>query len=184
MKLPFFFLMLLWVAAASLGVRQAKSSSWAVPKSHKLILTPRAASEGGWIWAPKAGIGDGLGERNPGNTQNPPKILWFLQESKANPFSFNKLQLQTSQLEFGLSREPFGSERNLLGNFSPLSAPPGILKIVTHRCRREKVGEFWIFGLSSSFPPPCTAAGRSRVSHRPSAGMLRTIGLFPGDVQS
>lgn len=158
--------MLLWAAAASLGwgrgVKQAKSFSWAVPKSHKLILIPRAASEGGWIWGPKAGIGDGLGERNPGNTQKPPKILWFLQESKANPFSFNKFQLQTSQLEFGLSREPFGNERNLLGNFSPTFCSPRNIKDCHPQMQK---GKCWRVGFLALVHPfaPCIAAGRCRV---------------------
>lgn len=188
--------MLLWADAAFLGwgreVKQAESFSWAVPKpqpelvlnhtSPAFCVNPHSKScLRGWLDLGTTGrnrrwIGRGGGAK-PGNTQKPPSITWLLQQSKANPFSFNKFQLQISQLEFGLLGKTFGNERSLLENFSPtFCSPPGILKDCDPQMQEGRCWRVGFFGLSSSLCPPWIAAGRCRVSQQ--ANMLEYWGIL------
>lgn len=117
--------------------------------------------------------------------RKPPNNTWLFQQSRANPFSFNKFQLQISQLEFGLLGKTFGNERSLLENFSPtFCSPPGILKIVTHKCKRENVGELDFLASVHPFAPLDYSREVQGVPAGQHAGILRNIGLFPGNVQS
>lgn len=79
----------------------------------------------------------------------------------------------------------FGNERSLLENFSPTFCnPPGILKIVTHKCKRENVGELDFLASVHPFAPLDYSREVQGVPAGQHAGILRNIGLFPGNVQS